>query len=560
MTPEEFLEDCINMRMPEPDIPWDFVDIPPQLPLGTDPYEAHSDYYGFPSNPISIYHTGDPWPRPGPGEWPRVSKECRPISIHPIAPVWRKLGRQVYEYFDSIGLRWTSIDPVRFAQVGKEAGPLFLWVGVMPRTLSHQDAKDAAVRCKQILAESQITNVEIAFRESVFTRTGFTRAAGPQLLDHVPFSIHPTAHLRAPFTPALGLRIAPKAYPSSEGTGSLYFREGGEHSRVLLLTPRHVVLPPSTCRNEHYPKKKFPPPREVILLGSKAYQNALASIMHKIGDQATMVDYYKSGLERLGEAVEGEAAGKAESRVHYKSDLKTSEWWIRTLNEFYPKIATFWSLEQQRSLGYILHAPPISVGTGDKCFMEDWALVEVYEKKINWKDFKGNVIYLGTITPPDFMKKLHPHAKSLKYPHGGLLQLRDIATEDELRYPTMLDANGEECLLVIKNGNATGATIGRATGIESFVREYNDHGIHSTSMELAIYPYSQSFKDSAFSAPGDSGSVIADANGRIVGILTGGAGQAGSTDLDVTYAAPYYWVHERVKEAFPNADLYPITA
>jgi hypothetical protein len=157
------------------------------------------------------------------------------------------------------------------------------------------------------------------------------------------------------------------------------------------------------------------------------------------------------------------------------------------------------------------------------------------------------------------MLKMHPHAESrtsFKYPHGGLLQLRDIAKEDELRHPTMLDANGEECLIVVKNGNTTGVTIGRATGIESYVREYDDYGIRSTSMEVAIYPYSH--KDGAFSAPGDSGSVIADANGDIVGILTGGAGKTDSTD--VTYASPYYWVNERIKEAFPSAHLYPITA
>jgi hypothetical protein len=67
---------------------------------------------------------------------------------------------------------------------------------------------------------------------------------------------------------------------------------------------------------------------------------------------------------------------------------------------------------------------------------------------------------------------MHPHVESrnsFKYPRGGLLQLQDVAKEDELRYPTMLDANGEECLIVVKNGNTTGVTIGRATGIESFV-------------------------------------------------------------------------------------------
>lgn len=155
---------------------------------------------------------------------------------------------------------------------------------------------------------------------------------------------------------------------------------------------------------------------------------------------------------------------------------------------------------------------------------------------------------------------MRPHAESrtsFKYPRGGLLQLRDVVKEDELRHPTMLDANGEECLIVVKNGNTTGVTVGRATGIESFVREYDDDGsIHSTSMEVAIYPYSH--KDGAFSAPGDSGSVIADANSRIVGILTGGAGNTDSTDI--TYASPYYWVENRIKKSFPDSYLYPITA
>lgn len=154
---------------------------------------------------------------------------------------------------------------------------------------------------------------------------------------------------------------------------------------------------------------------------------------------------------------------------------------------------------------------------------------------------------------------MQPHAESSTspiYPLDGLLQLRDVVKEDELRHPTTLDANGEECLIVVKNGNATSVTIGRATGIESFIREYDENGIHSTSMAIAIYSYSQ--KDGAFSAPGDSGSVIADAKGRIVGILIGGAGKKDS--IDVTYASPYYWIEERIKEAFPDSYLYPITA
>ena len=146
---------------------------------------------------------------------------------------------------------------------------------------------------------------------------------------------------------------------------------------------------------------------------------------------------------------------------------------------------------------------------------------------------------------------------SFKYPLGHLFQLLDAIKEDELCHPTMLDANGEECLLVVKNGNSTGVTIGRAMGIMSFIREYFEDGTQETSMELAIYPYGN--KDGAFSAPGDSGSIIADSKGHIVGLLTSGAGQTDSTD--VTYVTPFYWLFDEcMKEHFPNAYLYPVMA
>ena len=100
--------------------------------------------------------------------------------------------------------------------------------------------------------------------------------------------------------------------------------------------------------------------------------------------------------------------------------------------------------------------------------------------------------------------------------------------------------------------DATGVTLGR--GIESFIQEYDDDGIRFTSMEIATYSYSRN--DGAFSAPKDSGSIVADDKERIVGILTGDAGLTGSTD--VTYVSPYYWVEERIKAVFPNAHLHPI--
>lgn len=125
--------------------------------------------------------------------------------------------------------------------------------------------------------------------------------------------------------------------------------------------------------------------------------------------------------------------------------------------------------------------------------------------------------------------------------------------------PNTLDKDGAACLLVVKTGNATGTTFGRANGVYSFVREYFSNGTHWTSKEWAILPYSQ--KDGAFSAVGDSGAVVADGHGRIGGMLTGGAGKT-AEDLDISYATPFWWLLPRIIKAngFPDAHLNPVMA
>ena len=120
------------------------------------PYWVYSDFYGLPSFPKSICRTGPAWPQSTHPDFYREPKEARPICVHPITSVWHELGREIYEHLDSIDLRWTTIDPVRFAVAGKEPGPLHLWVGVVPGSVSYDEAKVAATHCKQILARYQL--------------------------------------------------------------------------------------------------------------------------------------------------------------------------------------------------------------------------------------------------------------------------------------------------------------------------------------------------------------------------------------------------------------------
>ena len=108
--------------------------------------------------------------------------------------------------------------------------------------------------------------------------------------------------------------------------------------------------------------------------------------------------------------------------------------------------------------------------------------------------------------------------------------------------------------MVAKNGKITGPTLGRLTDMESFVRTYTEDGIKKTSIEVAVCPYGN--KDGAFSAPGDSGSIVVDSKGRAVGLLVGGAGAAEETD--VTYLTPYWWIEEQMKKVYPDIFLYEI--
>ena len=141
-----------------------------------------------------------------------------------------------------------------------------------------------------------------------------------------------------------------------------------------------------------------------------------------------------------------------------------------------------------------------------------------------------------------------------RYPKDGLLQAYDVVQDDEIRDPQHLDVHGEKCLLVVKNGSTTGTTVGRANGLESFTRTYDDYGIQHTSIEIAILPYDK--KHGKFSDAGDSGSIVLARDGRILGILTGGAGPA--DEIDITYLTPYWWIEKQIKAKYPDCFLYDV--
>jgi hypothetical protein len=358
-------------------------------------FEANSSsyYFGLPSIPVLVYRTGDPPTRfTGPKAY-RLPKEAMPVFDHPIVDAWDELGPQVPDYLDSVNVTWTTIDVVRFLEAEVDIiSPPVLWIGVKPGSLSREDAEVAAIGCEELLKKFELTDVEVAFRESVFTRSARHHW---QLLKCVS-SFHATADVRSPLTPALGLQIAARATPFTEGTGALYICEGGDSTKVFVLTARHVVLPQNAWPNELYTHNVSQPRHDVLHLGCQAFQDVLVSITAKIKRHAFMVNHYNEQLKELATRVAGDdeddvAQAKKEWTKVEGLLLETKEV-IDTLNEFdtQVRLSSFPDV-----LGHIAYSPPISVGTGTKRFTEDWALIELNDKKIDWKTFKGNAIDLG---------------------------------------------------------------------------------------------------------------------------------------------------------------------
>ena len=140
----------------------------------------------------------------------------------------------------------------------------------------------------------------------------------------------------------------------------------------------------------------------------------------------------------------------------------------------------------------------------------------------------------------------------LKYPEDGLLALKGMLTAEEINNPNSSNLQGDRIRRVIKRGLTTKTTVGTMTRFMSYVRKYFPTG-DVESLEVPIL--SHEHDTGTFSKGGDSGSLIVSALGEFVALLTGGTNK-GTDGSDITFATPFEWVWDLVKEEFPGANLY----
>ncbi|KAK0458222.1 uncharacterized protein EV420DRAFT_1544249, partial [Desarmillaria tabescens] len=453
--------------------------------------------------------------RPTGPEAYRNVKELRPVGNHALKEAWEgNLALKLHALLDSMKVKWTSTDVVRIGNSGESSAPVILWIGVMPASLSGNDGVVVASKCRELLVESNIADVDVEIRESVVTRS-----AGPKLLTST-YSSDSTVDVREPLTTTLGLPICAQSTPWVQGTGGFFITEGGNTERLLLN------------ENKHFERKNDSQRRyNVRLFGDAAFNKHLKSIKAEIRGKAIIAQHQ----ERRIRAVEGKnnlAANKERKKA--QAELDEVKEAMEELNTFYQNVSTHWATPESRVLGH--------------GYTEDWAVIEVDASKVDVSNFNGNAIDLGTHIPADeFTCMMCPNPRnphSFVYPDDRLLRLKGTIPDDEMRHPTALDQNDDPCLMVIKHGNTTNLTVGRANDICSYARNYYNDDKAETSKEWAILPFDS--KSGPFSAKGDSGSVIVDGQGRIGGLLTGGAGAMSSSDI--TYATPISFLLKRMQE------------
>ncbi|KAF8992696.1 hypothetical protein BDQ17DRAFT_1332158 [Cyathus striatus] len=441
-------------------------------------YERKYYYYDLPSKPVSVFRTGAPFQRPTSFGVYRVPKTITPVFDDKFAAVWEVMGTRIYEYLDSVAVKWTTIDVVRFAARAVHSrseeivGPIVVCIGVIPKSLSRKLAQEAAHSCKSILLSFDFDGVEVAFRESRFRR--YTRT----LLDHVP-SDNTVSSFYGPLTTAPGLPIASTQTPGSEGTGGIYLSAG---DKIYLITARHVVLPREDPNVVYDHTQSTQDAVQVMLPDTAAFDGMAQSITNKINNRKRMKSMYERLLNQLQRKENTDDTGN--SRVKIESHIKEDVKMIKKLEDFKSNVIEDWIQEKDFIIGHVLYAPPIGVGEGPKRNSEDWALIELDHATINWLNFRGNVIDIE-MKRDELVYLMNPH--EYNYHQDRLFSIQGVVPEDELTRPKDRDKAGQPYIKLIKNGRRTKTTFGYGNGIKSFVREYLSDGTKQTSLEFAIF-------------------------------------------------------------------------
>ena len=456
------------------------------------------------------------------------------IGRNEVQEKWNSLA--VYDVKDILersGKRWNHCYLLR---LGLEEGGVYnpvVLVGVERGSTSQVDANDLGNSIRHSLSNRGVpSNVPVLIYEAEVWDAASCR---PRLLDPVE-GVDGTVNLRQPFIYTLGQCISPCKSPGTEGTLGFYMARHND-KRLYGVTCRHVLGPGLKGQNKLYKYGDNGMPREyVVLPGDTTLQWSEDKIKKEVKDHQDIKGIMGAKLKNPKFNDQREIwerqRHRAQERIVECQDL------LAELRK--------WKTPESRRVGHIVYSPPIEIVEGAPGFevTVDACVLELDKDKFGHPP--KNAVHLGTEYDRDqLMKILNPRdecAFRFEFPEDLLMELRGVVEPNELKAPKMLDENGEECLLVLKKGRTTGLTLGRINETTTLRNTRLPDGTGLANMEFGVLSLD---KKGPFSDDGDSGAVIFDKTGRMVGLLAAGRGLTDSTDF--TFFTPIYCLLKLLK-------------
>ena len=165
-------------------------------------------------------------------------------------------------------------------------------------------------------------------------------------------------------------------------------------TKAIVPTPMQVCsFPREDERNSDYTYLAGPK-KEVVLMGNRAFNYFLASIQAKIGNlnnTVTVLEKRAASYKRKADA--GNAQAERDLAAT-EDDMKNRKEAIEALKAFFVTMKKDWSEVNDRVIGHVVWAPPITGLNAPHGYTKDVCVIKLDKKKF-WPNFMGNVIDLG---------------------------------------------------------------------------------------------------------------------------------------------------------------------
>ncbi|KAG5640814.1 hypothetical protein DXG03_006946 [Asterophora parasitica] len=462
------------------------------------------------------------------------------------------------------GIKVTSMIPLRFSTASPPDGPRVLdehttlLISVRRGSMAETTCRDANDAIISIFARHGVDGIAVCWIEG-----DLERLVGTPSMMKVVGDTDPTAYIRRCMTAVLGASLAPKEQEEQDGQGTLglYFhvlkdKKGEQVHHVYGITNKHVVSRDIHADYE-FSGRPGDPKKHIGNCGKRRLQQVMDEtrffIAKKLGEAKLFAEQIAT-MEAEPTPNDLDEAEEAEEAITRKvQDLERVKKDVGKLEAFLSTLKGSWSDSLQRIIGFLDWAPRIKNNVDSRRYTRDMAVFELEREKFK-KNFKGNFMYMaGKFESDEITSIFYPNvadASAFKYPSNHLFKVDGWLTAAQLANPHFLDERGNPGYVAAKFGQKTDLTFAQYSELEA----YTCNDLEGSSWECAFFNLAG---HQNFSAKGDSGAAIVNAEGKLIAFLH--SGMPWGLSSHVTFGTPAHFVIDQIKTRYPNA-IFGLTA